>query len=193
MLRDELAGHATLAVMSLLGMFLYSVSYALIYAASAAPASAPVAVLEMWMSGTHLCSACGCCLAQALLASMAGPDRASAPQLAQAQTAVFLGIACSVSVLASGCLASATGAECAPYFGAAVAPRLAATGAMVWAIVMYASSLGAQPWGPQLSLGISGQEGLTASAAMGLVPWAVLGTLIQARAAARRGSVRAEA
>ena len=180
-LRDELAGHATLAVMSLLGMFLYSVSYALIYAASAAPASAPVAVLEMWMSGTHLLSAFGCCLAQALLASMLGTDR-TAPQLAQAQTAVFLGIACAVSVLSAGCLASATGVECTPYFGASIAPRLAATGAMVWAIVMYASSLGAQPWGPQLSLGISGQEGLTASAAMGLVPWAILGTLVQARA-----------
>ena len=174
-IREELGGHATLAVMSLLGLCLYSVTYALLYAATTSGSAPVVAVVEMWMVHTHLLSACGCCVAQALLVSMFGVPQ---PYIAQAQTAVFLGIACSVSVLAMDCLStSSAGIQCTPYFGAAIAPRLAGTGAMVWSLVMYASSLGAQAWGPSLSLGISGDEGLTASTAMALVPWTILSTL----------------
>ena len=44
-LKDELLGHGTLAVMAVVGMALYSATYALVYATGS---TAGVAVLEMW-------------------------------------------------------------------------------------------------------------------------------------------------
>ena len=177
--RDEMAGHATLAIMALLGTLLYSTTYALIYSSSSSnnSTSSIVAVLEMWMTGVHLLSACACCALQGLLVALVGLDR-PVPYLARAQTAAFLGIAAAVTELSWDCLGNT--AACVPYFGAAVLPQLAATGALVWSLLMYASSLGAQPWTGDLplSLGFGGEEALLAAAVMGFVPWAVLQTLV---------------
>jgi len=178
--RDEMAGHATLAIMALLGTLLYSTTYALIYSSSSSSSSnssSIVAVLEMWMTGVHLLSACACCALQGLLVALVGLDR-PVPYLARAQTAAFLGIAAAVTELSWDCLNSTE--TCVPYFGAAVLPQLAATGALVWSLLMYASSLGAQPWTGELplSLGFGGEEAVLAAAVMGFVPWAVLQTLV---------------
>ena len=140
--RDEVVGHATLAVLALLGMGLYSTTYALLYASTSTRA---VATLEFFMATTHLLSASGCCLIQTLVVSIL-QLRAPVRFVPQAQTALFLGVAGAMCTLGGSCLGSATGAECAVYFGAAAVPRLAAVGAVVWSILLYASSLGCQPW-----------------------------------------------
>jgi hypothetical protein len=141
------------------------------------------------MASVHLLSSAGCCVGQALLMSMLqlqSPVR----HVAEAQTAVFLGVAAAVTVLSLSCLNSSSsngggggggGAECAVYYGSAAVPRVAAAGALVWSIVLYASSLGCQPWsgGGGISLGLRGQSGLTASATMTLVPWIIMKALVQ--------------
>ena len=101
--RDEMAGHATLAIMALLGTLLYSTTYALIYSSSNNSNTSIVAVLEMWMTGVHLLSACACCALQGLLVALVGLDR-PVPYLARAQTAAFLGIAAAVTELSWDCL-----------------------------------------------------------------------------------------
>ena len=169
--RDEIVGHATLVVLALLGMLLYSTTYALLYASMGSAATPTTATLEMFMTTTHLVSACGCCLAQTLMVSLL-KLRAPVAHVAQAQTSLFLGVAGAVGTLSESCISSATGAECAVYFGAAAVPRLAAAGALTWSLVMYASSLGAQTWSRgAVSLGLDGKSGLMAAGIMSLVPW----------------------
>ena len=176
--RDEIVGHATLAVLALLGMLLYSTTYALLYATTGASSTPTTATLEMFMVTVHLASACGCCLVQTLVVSLL-QLRAPIPYVAQAQTSVLLGVAGAVGALGDSCIRSATGAECAVYFGAAAIPRLAAAGAITWSLVVYSASLGAQPWtGGAISLGVHGREGLAAAAVMGLVPWSIQRALV---------------
>ena len=166
-IRDELAGHSTLAVMALLGMALYATTYSLIYSMTSYSA---VAFLEMWMCFTHLFSALVCCVGQWLVVSLWQLQQ-PVPHVARTQVALFLGIACAVSVLGSSCMQSdRNGAECAIYFGAAAIPRLAAAGAIAWAWIMYAASLGCQSWNSLVSLGLSGRDPIIAAAAMAMVP-----------------------
>ena len=195
-LRDELVGHSTLAVLALLGMALYSTTYSLTFMGSS---STPVvAVLEMWMVSTHLLSAGVCCVGQALVVSVFDL-RHPVAHVAEAQTAMFLGVALSVTLLSASCVSSVTGNECAVYYGAAALPRFAAVGAASWSWILYAASLGCQSWsatddddadedkdedkdddddderprGGRLSLGLSGRSGLTAAATMAWIPWCV--------------------
>ena len=172
--RDEIVGHCTLCVLALLGMALYSLTYSLVYMGSD---STPVtAVLEMWMITTHLISAATCCIVQILFVSVLA-DFLDGPihQIAEAQTALFLGIAMAVTILGNSCIqANNTGAECGIYFGAAALPRISAAGTAAWSWVMYISSLGCQQWsakkGKLLSLGIGGLAPLTVTATMLLLP-----------------------
>ena len=124
--RDELVGYCTLACMGLLGMALYSGTYSLIYA-SIGVGAPPVAVLEMWMTTVHLMSAVGCCVLQGIYLSM---FKKIMPYLADAQTALFLGVACAVTILGNNCLRYG---ECTAYYGAASFPRVAAAGSIAWA------------------------------------------------------------
>ena len=187
--RDELVGHATLAVLSLLGMGLYSGTYALVYASSSSGAEktgVAVATLEFWMASVHLLSAVGCCACQALAMSMLQLTTA-VPHVAEAQTTLFLGVAAAVTTLSLGCVGGESGVECAVYYGAAAVPRLASVGAVVWSLLLYASSLGCQAWwgggggegGGGLSLGLRGGAGITATAVMGTVPWVIQGALVR--------------
>ena len=145
-IKEELVGYCTLAVMGLLGMALYSGSYSLIYA-SLGVNTATVAILEMWMTSLHLFSAVGCCVLQGLYAGVflpkSGKKSSSLPHLAEAQTALFLGIACAVTILGNSCVQSG---DCLSYYGAASFPRMAAVGSIAWVWVMYVSSLGCQAW-----------------------------------------------
>ena len=170
--KEELIGFCTLAVMGLLGMALYSGTYSLIYA-SIGINEPTVAILEMWMSSVHLFVAVGCCVLQALYAGLFKQSQSLA-HLAEAQTALFLGIAIAVTILGNGCLQSG---DCLAYYGAASFPRLAAAGSIAWAWVMYASSLGCQAWEKGLSLGFNGVEGLTAASVMLMLPGTVNGKL----------------
>lgn len=163
--KEELVGHSALVVMALLGMAVYSASYSLLYSATATKA---VATVEMWMTTTHLVSSVACCAAQSMAMSVWD---APLGHVAKAQTAVFLGVALAVTLLANDCIT--TEQACPAYFGAAVVPKFAAAGAAVWSWIMYASSLGCQSNG--VSLGFLGDKiPLTAAAAMALVPHAIL-------------------
>jgi hypothetical protein len=191
--RDELVGHATLAILALLGMGLYSATYALVYAGSRAEASV-VATLEFWMASVHLLSAVGCCACQALGMAVLQLS-APVPHVAEAQTALFLGVAAAVGTLSLGCIhgsssggggGSGGGAvECGVYYGAAAVPRLASVGAVVWSVLVYAASLGCQSWSSGssssggLSLGLRGASGVTATATMVTVPWVIQGALVR--------------
>ncbi len=103
--------------------------------------------------------------------------------VAEAQTALFLGVAAAVGTLSLGCIGSSTAtesAECGVYYGSAAVPRLAAVGAVVWSLLLYTSSLGCQSWGSGgVSLGLSGASGLTATATMVSVPWVIHGALVR--------------
>jgi hypothetical protein len=113
----------TALVMALIGMAVYSTTYALLYAATA---NATVPVLEMWMATTHVA-----CAALAL-----------ATHARQTTSSVFLGVACGITILGNDCIQYG---NCALYFGAATLPRIAAAGAMAWAWVMYVVSFDGVP------------------------------------------------
>ena len=164
-LRDELVGHGTLLILALLGLAIYSTTYGLVYSMSS---TTVVAVIEMYMIYAHLAVA-GACGALQLVVPVLLHQTTPVPHLAATQSALFLGVALSVTLLASACMGSATGHECALYFGAAVLPRLAAAGAATWAWIVYLASLGCQAQ-------IEGLGGLTAAAAMSWVPWLVAST-----------------
>ena len=166
-LRNELVGHGTIVVLALLGLAIYSTTYGLIYSMST---SNVVATLEMFMIYAHLAVACACGAAQLVLPIVLHLTE-PIPHLASTQCAIFLGIALSVSLLAGACMGSATGNECALFFGAAMLPQLAAAGAATWAWIVYLASLSCQTK-------IEGLGGLTAAAAMSWVPWVIAKTAV---------------
>jgi len=173
-LREELIGHATLAVLGVMGLALYSLTYSLVYAGSS---STPVvAVLEMWMVTVHLASPLTCGLLQSLFSNS---SFTAIKHVAAAQTSVFLGVACTVTIAGVGCLRSGNnnnnGATCTAYFGAAAFPKFAAAGSIAWAWVMYASSLGCQF--SSITLGLSSKNSLTVATIVLLVPYFVASKL----------------
>ena len=113
------------AVMALIGMALYATTYALMYAATS---NATVPVLEMWMTTTHVA-----CTALSLFIGIAFSN----VQQKNIVPSIFLGVACSVTVLGNDCIQYG---GCALYFGAATLPRLAAAGAIAWAWIMFVVS-----------------------------------------------------
>lgn len=164
-LREELVGHGTLVILALLGLALYSTTYGLIYSVAT---QSVVAVLEMFMIYAHLAIA-GACFATQLVLPVVLHGTEPVPHLAATQSALFLGVALSVTLLAGACMGSSTGHECALYFGAAMLPRLAAVGAATWAWIAYLASLGCQGE-------IEGLGGLTAALVMAWVPWSIAQT-----------------
>ena len=129
---DSMIGHTALCLMALLGFFAYTGAYALIYQwVRTTPSHRPLPVVEMWMVYTHLAASVLTCALQAL----------GVGALAEAQTALFLGVALAVSVGATACISEG---DCTLYFAAALVPQLAAAGAMAWSWVMYVVSLGCQ-------------------------------------------------
>ena len=169
-LKEELVGHCTLAVMALIGMALYSGTYSIIYA-SIGVSEPTVAILEMWMTSVHLFSALGCCILQGVFAAVFKRRETALPHLGEAQTSLFLGVACAVTILGNNCMQYG---ECSAYYGAARFPRLAAAGSVAWVWIMYASSLGCQTWMQGgVSLGFNEKQGLTAASTMLMLPFAV--------------------
>jgi hypothetical protein len=162
-LREELVGHGALIALALVGVALYSTTYSLLQASTQTRVAAS---LELWLVTTHLASGVACYAVQALL----GPIACVAPT----QSALFLGMACTMTVLAAECT-GASAYYCAMYFGGAALPQLAAVGAAAWAWIMYASSLACQT---MAAIDLGG--GLVASAAMALVPWVCAQSLANA-------------
>jgi hypothetical protein len=115
----------TVFVMALIGMAVYSTTYALMYAATAV---ATVPVLEMWMVTTHLT-----CAALSVLFSR---------HHVKITHSIFLGVACGITILSNDCIQYG---NCELYFGAAAVPRIAAAGAIAWAWVMYVVSFDGMP------------------------------------------------
>jgi hypothetical protein len=174
-IRVELIGHSTLAVLAVLGLALYSTTYSLVYATNSSRTSPIVAVLEMWMVSTHLASPMICGIVQALFAAEL---RFPLIHIAEAQSSLFLGMACIVTILGFNCINENGGPPqyyCSAYYGAAAIPRFAAAGSIAWAWVMYVSSLGCQTMG--ISLGISGKSALTVSSTILLLPYMVASKL----------------
>jgi hypothetical protein len=119
--------------MALIGMAIYSATYAVMYAATS---NAAVPVLEMWMVTTHLA-----CAILSLLFCIVMDNASENNNMA---SSIFLGVACSVTILGSDCI-NATQASEGLYFGAAATPKLAAAGAIAWAWIMYVSSFHSIP------------------------------------------------
>ena len=115
----------TVLVMALIGITVYSTTYALMYAATS---NATVPVLEMWMVTTHLA-----CATLSVLFSRVKISLCSS---------IYFGVACGVTILGNDCIQYG---RCELYFGAAAVPRIAAAGAIAWAWVMYAVSLDGVP------------------------------------------------
>ena len=168
----------TLVVLALIGMALYSTTYALVYSATATTI-APV--LEMWMVTTHLMIALASLVADTacLLGSTtvaACPVGGSSKIIGEAQAAMFLGIACVVTLLGNACVHDSH--FCDLYFGAAAIPRLAASGAMGWSIVMYINAV--------VCTGHFGITSLPAVVVMVFVPLAIESKLLSATCAEKR-------
>lgn len=147
---EALLGHSALCVMGLLGMAIYSATYALLNAAVPTPV---VASLEMWMVTTHLVTAAVTFAAQWLALQAKRP----LPHVAEAQSSLYFGMACALTCL---------NGESALYFGGAAVPRLAGVGAVAWAWIMYGAALGCN------ASGLSGDGPLVAAGAMALLPLA---------------------
>ena len=130
-------------VMALIGMALYSTTYALVYAATS---NATVPVLEMWMVTTHL--AC------AALSVFFSRNRIQVKNT----HSIFLGVACGITILGNDCIQYG---NCSLYFGAAAVPRIAASGAIAWAWVMCVVSYDGMP------------DTFVAGLAMAMVPLAI--------------------
>jgi hypothetical protein len=171
-LKEELTGHATLAILALLGLALYTTTYSIVYFGSS---STPVvAVLEMWMVTVHLASPLACGLLQSLCFS-SSPTK----HIAQAQTSLFLGMACTITVAAVDCIQQKTNLgsiHCSAYYGAAAFPKFAAAGSIAWVWVMYASSLGCQ-FSSIITLGLSKKNSLTVASIILVVPYAMASKL----------------
>jgi len=169
-LKEEMIGHTTLSVLSLLGVSLYSLSYSLVYSGSS---STPVvAVLEMWMVSTHLVISL-CSLGIQGLAITLLKIEEPLPFVANAQSSIFLGIAILTTYLGMSCL-NESSQFCQVFFGAAFLPKFSAVGAFAWAWIMYVSSLSCQTWGGGgFSLGISDFGCLSVAGLLFLVPLAI--------------------
>ena len=175
-LKEELIGHATLAVLAVIGLALYSTTYSLVYAGSSSTTPV-VAVFEMWMVSIHLASPVLCGTLQALSATEV---KNPVYHIAVAQTAVFLGVACIVTIQGINCVQQTNSGEtyfCGAYYGAAAVPRFAAAGSVAWVWVMYVSSLGCQSSVFRLSLGLTGKNALTVASIVLLVPYCIASKL----------------
>jgi hypothetical protein len=170
-LREELVGHCTLAVLGLLGLGFYSATYAVLYTLSPSSKQTRMvpAVLEMWMAYTHLASAGACCALHLVLATVMRATR-PVPHLSEAQSALFLGVALTVTLFGTTCIGGGQG-ECALYFGAAALPRIAAVGAVTWAWLMYLGSLACQTT-------LGRMEPLTSATVVAWVPWLMARTAV---------------
>ena len=157
--REDMAAHVSLGVMALLGLALYSTTYSLLYALTPGDTPTP-AVLEMWMVCTHLVGAGAACVLRGAMGD----------GVAEAQSGVFLGVALTVTLLASACGAG-DAKDCAAFFGAAALPRFAAAGAAAWAWIMYVGALGCQQT-------LDDAHPLTAAGVLAMAPWLARGMLV---------------
>jgi len=102
-LRAQLTGHTALVLLSLTGYFLYSTTYSIIFQIKnpSSRKSAPVPILEMWMTLTHLCSSILTCAVHAVILM---PLTSPSQMMAEAQSALFLGVALTVTVSSLACM-----------------------------------------------------------------------------------------
>jgi len=173
-LKEELVGHCTLSVLSLIGFAIYSLTYSLVYATK--EGMAVVACLEMWMVTSHL-------VISLLSTGIQGMGvavlriREPLPHVASAQTSLFLGIATTTTIIGILCL-NEPKKYAAAFFGAAAFPQLSAVGTFAWAWVMYVSSLGAQTWsGGGFTMGLTDYGCLCASTTIMLTPLSIISKL----------------
>jgi hypothetical protein len=99
--------------------------------------------------------------------------------MAEAQSAIFLGMALCVTGAGTACLQDSE-FFCSVYYPAAALPPLAASGSIAWAWVMYVASLGCQtPTSDQMgiSLGLGKRGVITTVSLMALVLPQVITTL----------------
>jgi hypothetical protein len=180
-LKQELVGHTTLCVLSLLGFALYSLTYSIVYASSSA--TPVVATLEMWMVSTHLILSILSTCIQGIGVSILR-IREPLPHVAAAQTSVYLGIAIVTTYMGIMCVQQQTGSNffhCSAFYGAAAVPQLSAVGTFAWAWVMYVSSLGCQTWnggvGGGFTLGLTDFGCLCVSSVLILTPMSIINKL----------------
>ena len=162
--REALNGHTALCLMSLLGFVLYTATYSVVYMIKTQ--GKPVAVLDMWMVLTHLFTSILTCAIRTM--TIINSSDSNSP-MAEAQSAIFLAVALSVTGIGTGCLQE--NLVCLIYYPAAALPQLAAAGSIAWAWVMYVASLGCQIPSDNIgiSLGLGNRGAITTVSLMGLV------------------------
>jgi hypothetical protein len=132
--KAELTGHTALCLVTLVGFFVYTSSYSLVYHVFRSGGTAkPIAILEMWMVFTQLVSSVLTCALYAVLGV----------RTADIQTAIFLGMALAVTTSSVACINNDPSA-CTAFFPAAAWAPLAAAGAIAWSWIVYMASLGCQ-------------------------------------------------
>jgi len=173
-LREELVGHSTVVVLSILGLAFYSLSYSLIYAsASSVPV---VAVLEMWMVSSHL-GIGSLSLALQSIGVKYLKINAPLPFVSAIQTSTFLCIALLVSTTGVACI-QGEDVMCRGLYGASAFPSVSSVVSLGWSWVMYVSSLGCQSWNTGgFSLGLNDAGAMIISSLMIVVYASIVGKL----------------
>lgn len=173
-LRDELTGHLSVLMLSVLGLGMYSGVYSVSMSLGAYRNVVPI--LEMWMAFSQLGCSLSCLAIQVVVAGMLGVQ-GGVRGLPNTQVAIFLGIACAVTCIASECL-SGNSFECQIYFPASVFPPISAVCGIVWSWLMYFAALGVAGGAAGFSIGLQGAGGIYAACVMAMLPPGVLYSLV---------------
>lgn len=174
-LRTELIGHVSVLLMSLLGIAMYSATYSVSMAVGASSKRIPV--LEYWVSFSHLTCTVLCIIIQFIVGGIMRIETGLLG-IAEAQVAVFLGIACACTVLSTECIAGDANV-CAIYFPSAVYAPAAGVGLIVWSWIIYLSSLGCLRSSiGAFSLGTDGIGGVVVSCVMVMLPSQPLAAIV---------------
>ena len=97
--------------------------------------------------------------------------------LPNTQVAIFLGLACSMTCIASDCL-NGSSFDCQVYYPASIYPPISAVCGIVWSWLMYFAALGVAGGANGFSIGLHKSGGIYAACVMGMLPPNVLASLI---------------
>ena len=97
--------------------------------------------------------------------------------LPNTQVAIFLGLACSMTCIASDCL-NGSSFDCQIYYPASIYPPISAVCGIVWSWLMYFAALGVAGGANGFSIGLHKSGGIYAACVMGMLPPNVLASLI---------------
>lgn len=166
-LRTELIGHVSVLLLGLLGIAMYSATYSVSMAVRLSSKSVPL--LEFWAVFSQMGCTVVCIGLQFVVGGLLRVE-SGLHSVAEAQVAVFLGIACSCTILSADCMAGETD-RCSLFFPSAVYAPAAGMGLIVWSWTLYLASLGCLRSNiGTFSLGIQGIGGVVIAGTMMFLP-----------------------